>query len=277
MKNSTSLPSTTSTSILSTSKPASTSTTVGPSTTPGVPNSAYSAMGCYTDSDVTARPLVGGYFPDAAQSIELCAANCKAFAYFGVEYGTECYCGSAIIDSSSPASDGRCSMPCAGSASEICGGSYGMNIFKYSSASTSSTVSTVPTGTSSTGTVSSSVSQTSVSSTSAPSGSSSPFISKGCWSDNDVTERTLIGGAYTDQAMTLQLCAADCKGFAYFGVEYGKSSLSMSFSYEDHMLISCQHRRRMLLRKHFRLYFRSHHGRSMQEAMWGRCYPDLWW
>lgn len=52
---------------------------------------SYTSLGCYSDNDVTQRTLVGAAFPDAGQTIELCAANCKTFAYFGLEYGAECY------------------------------------------------------------------------------------------------------------------------------------------------------------------------------------------
>ncbi|KAH7393271.1 WSC domain-containing protein [Cadophora sp. MPI-SDFR-AT-0126] len=157
----------------------------------------------------------------------MCALKCKTaspetFAFFGLEYGVECYCGPAIVDSSVLTTDGRCNMPCGGNAAETCGGSYGMNIYSYNPVSSSSTVRT---SSSSTKTPTISPSATSTKSTAvsmnAPTSTPIPFTSMGCWTDNDVTERTLIGGAYTDQNLTLQICASLCsKGFTYFGVEY---------------------------------------------------------
>ncbi|KAK0100032.1 hypothetical protein ONS95_013153 [Cadophora gregata] len=219
LKNSTVLPSSSSSPSGSTAKPSSTSVTVGPTVTPV--SGGYTSLGCYSDNDVTQRTLVGAAFPDPGQTIEMCALKCKNFGFFGVEYGVECYCGPAIVDSSVLTTDGRCNMPCGGNSAQTCGGSYGMNIYSYNPISSSSTVSTSSLS-SRVSTVTPSIASTKSTSvsTSAPTGTSNPFTSMGCWTDNDVTERTLIGGAYTDQALTLSMCSAFCQGFAYFGVEY---------------------------------------------------------
>ena len=49
----------------------------------------------------------------------------------GVEYSSECYCGNKInsAQGAAPVTDGRCKMPCAGDSSELCGGSYGLNLY----------------------------------------------------------------------------------------------------------------------------------------------------
>ncbi|KAH7330380.1 hypothetical protein BKA65DRAFT_565638 [Rhexocercosporidium sp. MPI-PUGE-AT-0058] len=218
IKNSTSIPSSSPSS--STSKPSSTSSTVGPSVTPAA--GAYTSLGCYTDNDVAQRSLVGAAFPDAGQTIELCAANCKTFAYFGLEYGAECYCGPAIVDSSVPAIDGRCSMPCGGNADQICGGSYGMNIYKYNPAS-SSTSSVISTTTSNPPSSSASKTTTSTSSATTSANPIPPTINEftyqHCRSDN-TTIRTLVGKYIAKPDMTLERCAGNCTGYAYFGVEY---------------------------------------------------------
>lgn len=148
-----------------------------------------------------------------------------------------CYCGNAPSSTTSLATDGRCSMPCAANSAEICGGSYGMNIYSINpvSTSSSSTLSSVTSTSSVVGSSSKPLSTTSItstsvssslvsstaSSTSSATGTSSTLTAVGCYTDNTVTARTLVGGASTSGSMTLELCAANCAKFTYFGVEYG--------------------------------------------------------
>lgn len=89
LKNNTAISSQSSSPSSSTAKSSSVSVPLGPSVTPVA--GAYTSLGCYSDNDVTQRTLTGAAFPDTGQTIELCAANCKKFAYFGLEYGVECY------------------------------------------------------------------------------------------------------------------------------------------------------------------------------------------
>jgi hypothetical protein len=64
------------------------------------------------------------------RTVASCVAKCKTggFAYAGLEYGRECYCGNEPASGSvvaSPASDpsaAGCSMTCAGNNREYCGG-----------------------------------------------------------------------------------------------------------------------------------------------------------
>ncbi|KAI0093065.1 hypothetical protein BDY19DRAFT_989743 [Irpex rosettiformis] len=62
--------------------------------------------------------------------IESCIA--QGYQYAGVEYGDECYCGTGyaggVVPQAANVSD--CSMPCAGSYYNSCGGSWRMQIFK---------------------------------------------------------------------------------------------------------------------------------------------------
>jgi len=43
----------------------------------------------------------------------------------------------------------------------------------------------------------------------------------GCWTES-TTGRALASKTYADDTMTLDSCAAYCKGFQMFGVEYGR-------------------------------------------------------
>lgn len=54
--------------------------------------------------------------------------------YAGVEYSSECYCGTTIQSSGQLAADTptqKCNMPCSGDSSEICGGSDRLNLYQY--------------------------------------------------------------------------------------------------------------------------------------------------
>ena len=61
-----------------------------------------------------------------------CIAHCAAggYAFAGVEYGSECHCGTGFLpgtpDDIDPA---QCSMPCAGDARQTCGGSWAIELY----------------------------------------------------------------------------------------------------------------------------------------------------
>ncbi len=93
--------------------------------------SASTLIGCYTDGvKPMQRALPHAQHIDTAHmSVNVCLAFCSArgFAYAGVEYGSECYCGrvtpkSTLLDSS------KCNMPCAGDQSQQCGGSLAISV-----------------------------------------------------------------------------------------------------------------------------------------------------
>ena len=47
------------------------------------------------------------------------------------------------------------------------------------------------------------------------------YVSQGCWSEA-TTGRALSAAAFANDSMTIEMCAQDCKGYAMFGVEYGR-------------------------------------------------------
>ena len=61
-----------------------------------------------------------------AMCLDFCSTN--GFAFFGVESGDECYCGNDA-PTEDPLSDGECSTPCHGDASQICGGGWKLNVY----------------------------------------------------------------------------------------------------------------------------------------------------
>ncbi|KAK7958461.1 wsc domain-containing protein [Apiospora saccharicola] len=110
----------------------STTTSSGPS----VPTvSGYAYQGCYTEASGR-RALPDKVFAYDSMTLESCAANCTNYAWFGTEYGRECYCGATLDSSSSKTSGstihGACGKPCGGNNTEICGDGGLLSLF-YSS------------------------------------------------------------------------------------------------------------------------------------------------
>jgi hypothetical protein len=231
IKNGTVLP-TASSSQTSTASSASVSGTAPSSTSSApvvIPTGAFTSMGCYTDDIVTARTLVDATTAGSSMSVEVCAAFCSKYTYFGVEYADECYCSNTIASTGVPATDGRCSMACAGNSAEMCGGSYGLNMYMNTPSSTTSSAALSTTSTSASSvqvSTTSSVLTTSTSSTSATPTPSIPatvgaYTYLHCHSDN-TTIRTLQSKYIAKADMTIEHCAGNCTGYLYFGVEYSQ-------------------------------------------------------
>lgn len=94
------------------------------------PPQPYTAKGCYSD-DPNNRALTGASTVNNNLSIELCAVICKGYAYFGVEYFRECYCGNTLATSSVLQPAAQCDAACSGDSTEICGGSSRLNLYQY--------------------------------------------------------------------------------------------------------------------------------------------------
>ncbi|EDO03017.1 hypothetical protein SS1G_05494 [Sclerotinia sclerotiorum 1980 UF-70] len=126
----------------------STTTSTSISTTSVVPTStgpviiqiigSYSFVGCYTEA-TTGRALSGKSYTNDSMTIESCYAFCSAFAWFGLEYRRECYCGN-VVNAGSVVSTTRntCSLVCMGNPLEYCGGSSRLQMY-HSVAGASST------------------------------------------------------------------------------------------------------------------------------------------
>ena len=97
---------------------------------------AFTYRSCWTDA-VGARSLVAKTMASPDMTVEKCAAFCDGYAFFGVEYVTECYCGNELAGGqASPEAD--CSQLCGGSLSEWCGGPNRLNLYAASVPSTTS-------------------------------------------------------------------------------------------------------------------------------------------
>lgn len=234
---------TTSTTSSMTSSSTSTLPTLGHRSKIGV----YNLLGCWTEGQ-NARTLKGAASAYDGMTLESCMADCAGFAFWGTEYGRECYCGNTLDSTSASAPLADCSMTCGGDTKEYCGA--GNRLELYSNAAPSSTSSgTTLTSTSRTGTSSSSststtsstsitsktatISSTTSSITSSTSSSASPsqtlghktivgkYTLVGCATEGTGV-RALSANSYADDAMSLESCASFCDAYSYFGTEYGR-------------------------------------------------------
>ncbi|KAG4032100.1 hypothetical protein MFRU_007g00140 [Monilinia fructicola] len=210
----------------------------GPKTIDSVGN--YNYQGCY--SEATNGRALGGSSPPAPSTgftIELCAASCKGFKYFGMEYANECYCGNTLgvgsvnETSSSPNLNG-CSMLCKGNTKEYCGGPGRLDVYMLktitpASQSTTSTSTSISASSSSSSTSASSSSTLTSSTSSVTPTPTGPITVAnvpnynylGCYSEA-TTGRALSGSQPTPPTggFTIESCKTSCSAFQYFGMEY---------------------------------------------------------
>jgi hypothetical protein len=175
---------------------------------------AYSYLGCYAES-------VGKTFNTKTtesnmNTVDNCRKFCGGSQLFGLQYGSECYCGSTIASTSTLVEDSQCGMTCKGNNSEYCGAGSRMQVYRLgatSSPSSSSSSSTSFSSSSATGlTITSSESiSSSVSSTATPTPTPQPevdgvsarigsYMYQGCY--NEVGGRALTGDTRNDAGMT---------------------------------------------------------------------------
>ncbi|KAJ7662114.1 WSC domain-containing protein [Mycena polygramma] len=148
-----------------------------------------------TKEPANGRLLNGYSFTSASLTVENCISTCESrgFTFAGLEYANECHCGTGYSAPALAATETDCSMPCAGKASEMCGGWYRLSV--YSSESTSGSNNLVL----------------------------PPYWSKISKCVIEASSgRTLSGTSWIDPGMTVEKCAnfCDTNGFSYAGLEY---------------------------------------------------------
>jgi hypothetical protein len=131
-------------------------------------------------------------------TIQSCQAFClsKNMPLAGLEYGQECYCGVALQSYSAIGFDG-CNMPCAGDATQTCGGGSRISLYNYTAYTPPMLVPTVGT-----------------------------YQLQGCYTEpGNGGGRALPSYSFTNStSMSAELCVAGCqaKGYTMAGMEYGQ-------------------------------------------------------
>lgn len=85
---------------------------------------------CVEDSKDRLLPYYAGSTRDNSPC--KCKDKCydKGYAYSGVEYGMECYCGNVPPPTDSLRESEECNMACSGDSGQICGAGWRMNVYK---------------------------------------------------------------------------------------------------------------------------------------------------
>lgn len=230
VSNSSSQISTSSTVSSATSVTPRASVPTGPAQPPTVNGWAF--YGCQTEA-TGARALGGATQATDTMTLEICQALCASsgYAYFGVEYGRECYCGNKFELGSVPAPASDCNFLCPGNNLEYCGAGNRLSVYSkntvVSSSSSTTSASTSSSGTTTGVSTGSSTSKTLSSSTSTsstvPVGTGFPagWSYQGCYVDG-ANGRILEYQAPDSQTLTQQSCATLCasKGYKISGTEW---------------------------------------------------------
>lgn len=103
---------------------------------------AFKYQSCWTDA-VGTRALSAKDERSDDMTIERCAAFCDGYAFFGVEYAGECYCGNELLGGE-PSAETDCNMLCSGNPSQWCGGPNRLNLYAVNPVTPSSSVPVVP-------------------------------------------------------------------------------------------------------------------------------------
>ncbi len=164
---------------------------------------AYSYLGCYIDDAPGGRLLPYQPYANSSNTNNLCQTEAEAGGYIfaGTEYRTECWLGNAAPPSMYKADESHCTYPCAGDASQICGGagrylSVYYDPSRYTPGNNSQPAAAPVTVT-----------------------QSGNYDYIGCYSEatngralSGLTPRVPAGGN------TVESCEASCQGYKYFGV-----------------------------------------------------------
>ncbi|KAK8062218.1 WSC-domain-containing protein [Apiospora hydei] len=107
----------------------------GPQPLKTVPGGSWQYVSCFMEP-LYGRALTTLVKADDRMTIPMCTQACQGagYAFAGLEYGRECWCGAAksgdLEDASDPMCAMQCDMPCGGDANTICGGRGAIGIFK---------------------------------------------------------------------------------------------------------------------------------------------------
>ncbi|KAF1924541.1 heme peroxidase, partial [Didymella exigua CBS 183.55] len=161
--------------------------------------SGYDYFGCYSEL-APGRTLSDSSTSSDGMTAKQCSALCKGSAFFGLENGNECHCGSKLNDGSAPEPEGDCSLLCPGNTKTLCGASQRLNVYKNKTPPTSTSAAPMPTPTSSKPAL-------------------TGYTYTGCIVDT-LDPRPLSAKMTSSSSNSYASCADFCTGHPYFGVEY---------------------------------------------------------
>ena len=96
----------------------------------------YSDLGCFADSS-SSRALLGSrsLLGQGNTTVDTCASYClPAYPYFGLENGSDCWCGTMLNSAVAQLNETMCNTNCTGSDFDTCGGSSAMEVFAITTA-----------------------------------------------------------------------------------------------------------------------------------------------
>ncbi|CAN0058502.1 unnamed protein product [Scytosiphon promiscuus] len=198
---------------------------------------SYESLGCFADveDDHAMEIDASNQCDEGGQSMspKICAAYCATIdgaTYAGVQYGYECFCGTADTDYArhGSLSSSSCDVMCTASPGEFCGGYLAMEVFALGDAAATTfpvttPPETVPPATTipvTTPPVTSPPSTEPPATSSSGSGGPSGIITYiGCFADSS-EGRIFTGDKFTSADMTSEVCADLCPDSAFFGTQF---------------------------------------------------------
>ncbi|KAK4504153.1 hypothetical protein PRZ48_005069 [Zasmidium cellare] len=186
----------------------------------------YQYAGCYAESN-NVKTFNVKRQTSALNTVDSCRKFCgSSYPLFGLQYSSECYCGSAIAASSKLTDDSQCSMTCKGNNSQFCGGSARMQVYQLPG-----TIPTTSSSSSSTGTATGTWTGTASATSSAPAlPSESDGVStrigayqyQGCYNEVPPNRALTAKAKFDDDNMTNRMCADFCSGSVYWATEFAR-------------------------------------------------------
>lgn len=90
----------------------------------------YEYRGCYVDQNDT-RLLQNYYHGSENMTVTSCASLCSSqgYAYFGLEFSFQCFCGNILNPEAVPADPSSCNYACCADSSVACGGVWYIDIY----------------------------------------------------------------------------------------------------------------------------------------------------
>lgn len=156
----------------------------------------FEYLGCVNEG-TNGRALSKDSTAGSTLTIESCQDYCtgKGYPLSGMEYSTECYCGSHLENGAVIGGSTQCVMACGGNTNEICGGPGALSVYNNTAILPPKSPAIVP--------------------------NVDNYYSQGCYTEG-VNERALAGSAIAASNMTVATCINFCKGlgFKYAGNEY---------------------------------------------------------